>query len=683
MSESSGLIRLSSAALAAPPETNSGVTFIDLSPALETFNASGGAFTYVADAVSDSTRASQDFILGFGEDDGLVLSALPFTEIVLTVANYNATPGSLLLRQINQYTVVNYGGWLDDAFQMRVEAPLDRVRADIEREAPGLLSLSVPEWIQEGSQAVGTVFRDGPTTTTLTVSLASSDVTEAVVPETVTIPAGQNSARFVISALEDFEPDGDQSVIITAATAGASAASADLIVRDGNLGFTFINLTADQEVFVVGMGDTFVIDDPADSTRAAQDFIYGFYDEDAGRFVDLKLPGLSFDRIVYTVEDYNAMPTSILLRRIGEFTVVNHGGWAPGAFQLRIQGLDVVAAAIVSDFDSALTLSISPAAIPELGGVATATVTRNNPTDLPLTVFLSSSDVSEAAVPATVVIPAGEASATFDVAAVNDGVADGDQWVEFRAFAPGFGSGGAPAWLLVEDIAAPPVTTIVDLTAAQETLDAFAGPLAYRVDAASDSTRAAQDFILKFGEDDFLDLAGVPHGPIVQSVAAYNATPGSLLLRQIGAYTVLNHGGWRDDDFQLRVEAPLHRVRVIIERDVPGEATTLSTLVDGVARRGPIDVPGDDDWFRFNVAANKTYRFDLTPDGQSTAPLEDPFLRLYNAGGAEIAHNDDGGDGLNARLFHIATEDTVLFVSAGASSYGIGDYTLEVAPVDP
>ncbi len=53
----------------------------------------------------------------------------------------------------------------------------------------------------------------------LVVTLASSDTTEATVPATVTIPAGQASVSFPIAAVDDTIPDGTQAVTITA-TAG-------------------------------------------------------------------------------------------------------------------------------------------------------------------------------------------------------------------------------------------------------------------------------------------------------------------------------------------------------------------------------------------------------------------------------------------------------------------------------
>ena len=102
-----------------------------------------------------------------------------------------------------------------------------------------------------------------------------------------------------------------------------------------------------------------------------------------------------------------------------------------------------------------LTLSLSPGGFAEAAGpaAATGTVTRTGDTTDPLTVSLTSDDPSEAAVPATVTIPAGQAFATFPITAVNDAALDGHQPVRITAavLAPGttwtgpdptFGAGG-------------------------------------------------------------------------------------------------------------------------------------------------------------------------------------------------------------------------------------------------
>jgi hypothetical protein len=56
-------------------------------------------------------------------------------------------------------------------------------------------------------------------------------------------------------------------------------------------------------------------------------------------------------------------------------------------------------------------------------------------------IVLSSSDTSEATVPATVTIPAGQTNAAFDLTIIDDGVLDGTQTPTITASASGFANG--------------------------------------------------------------------------------------------------------------------------------------------------------------------------------------------------------------------------------------------------
>ena len=97
----------------------------------------------------------------------------------------------------------------------------------------------------------------------------------------------------------------------------------------------------------------------------------------------------------------------------------------------------------VTDYET-LSLSISPASMPERGGQVTATVTRSN-TDVEtaLMVLPSSSDTTEAGVPAMVTIPAGQVATTFVISAADDALLDGTQNVTIGVAASGYASGSA------------------------------------------------------------------------------------------------------------------------------------------------------------------------------------------------------------------------------------------------
>ena len=80
--------------------------------------------------------------------------------------------------------------------------------------------------------SVGSVTRSGSTAGALLVALSSSDTTEATVPASVTIPDGQASVNFDITAVNDNFPDGNKTATITATATGATPGTLELTVQD-------------------------------------------------------------------------------------------------------------------------------------------------------------------------------------------------------------------------------------------------------------------------------------------------------------------------------------------------------------------------------------------------------------------------------------------------------------------
>ncbi len=65
--------------------------------------------------------------------------------------------------------------------------------------------------------------------------MSSSDPTEATVPATVTIPAGQTSVSFTIDAIQNNVPEGLQDVQIFATATGLDTGLATLGITDVEL----------------------------------------------------------------------------------------------------------------------------------------------------------------------------------------------------------------------------------------------------------------------------------------------------------------------------------------------------------------------------------------------------------------------------------------------------------------
>jgi subtilisin-like proprotein convertase family protein len=80
--------------------------------------------------------------------------------------------------------------------------------------------------------ATGTVTIPAPLDADLIVTLTTSDPSEAAVPGSVTVIAGNTSAQFAVDAIDDTDPDGPQIVTLGAAADGYQAATFQVTVTD-------------------------------------------------------------------------------------------------------------------------------------------------------------------------------------------------------------------------------------------------------------------------------------------------------------------------------------------------------------------------------------------------------------------------------------------------------------------
>jgi alpha-tubulin suppressor-like RCC1 family protein/chitodextrinase len=112
-------------------------------------------------------------------------------------------------------TVTDNDGATDTAFTSAVIS-----------ETPNVLTLSVSilanSMSENGGSSEAIVMRSSGTSESLVVNLTSSDASEAMVPASITIPVGSDSATFTVTAIDDTVLDGSQTVTITAAAAGAN-----------------------------------------------------------------------------------------------------------------------------------------------------------------------------------------------------------------------------------------------------------------------------------------------------------------------------------------------------------------------------------------------------------------------------------------------------------------------------
>ncbi|MEZ6086978.1 MAG: hypothetical protein R3C05_02880 [Pirellulaceae bacterium] len=250
----------------------------------------------------------------------------------------------------------------------------------------------------------------------------ASDVGEANVPASVTIPGGSDRATFTITGVDDLIVDGVQSAEITVSAATFLAGSVNIDVTDDDLpaltlsidvgsisenGGTAIGTVTRNTDTTSALSVTLVGNDPTEAT------IIGTATILAGQ--------ASVTVNIDAVDDSIADGT-----RTVTFTA-SAVGHADG-----VGSVDVT-----DDEIKTLTLTIDDPELQEAGGRTQATISRNS-NEGELVVNLSSDDASEVSLPATVTILDGETSATLTINAIDDAVPDGLQRVNIIASASDF-----------------------------------------------------------------------------------------------------------------------------------------------------------------------------------------------------------------------------------------------------
>jgi hypothetical protein len=114
---------------------------------------------------------------------------------------------------------------------------------------------------------------------------------------------------------------------------------------------------------------------------------------------------------------------------------------------------------------------------------------------------------------------------------------------------------------------------------------------------------------------------------------------------------------------------------------ISGASNTRGRIAAGGAVDGVIDFTGDLDWYRIRLEAGRNYRIRLN-SAEGEGALPDPYLHLYDASGAEIAADDDGGGFPNAYLEFNAPTSGTYYLGAGAFADTTGRYRLSVQEGD-
>jgi len=303
--------------------------------------------------------------------------------------------------------------------------------------------------------ATATITTNDPSDTPLVVTLLSNTTGKLTVPATVTIPAGQTSVTVPLTVIQDYQIDGNANVTITATAAGFADGTAIINVVDTNLPTLSLSL-ADTSISQSAGANATMGTVTFSQTTVAPMIIFLTSDNTSAATVPSQI-----------LVDSGESSVSFPIAAVNDGLDQGDQSVTITAEIITIQGAYLASTktstslTVVNSNGPALTITLPQAAI-SAGGSELGTVTRNTSTTDPLVVTLASSDTTHATVPQTVTIPAGQASATFEINGIDDGLADGEQYSQISASAPGLATALVDIGVTTVDL---PDLTVSNVTA--------------------------------------------------------------------------------------------------------------------------------------------------------------------------------------------------------------------------
>lgn len=238
---------------------------------------------------------------------------------------------------------------------------------------------------------------------------------------TIVIPQGAASVDFVVSAVNDSVVSDNRDAVITV-TSGPLSANHPFTVREDDV--PTLNFTLESNQLAEGGGGFLVLLSRNTALLPALTV-----DLDASNPGQLKFPS----RVTFQPD------ATSLLFSLSALDDNAFDGSQAVLLSARSPGFIEASASLQIEDNETLSISASDAIISEKGGQTSLTVTRNvDNLDQPLTVNLISTDVGELPVPLNITIPAGRASTTVVVTAVDDQLLDGLQSLVVIASADGY-----------------------------------------------------------------------------------------------------------------------------------------------------------------------------------------------------------------------------------------------------
>ncbi|HMF11829.1 MAG TPA: tetratricopeptide repeat protein [Gemmataceae bacterium] len=127
--------------------------------------------------------------------------------------------------------------------------------------------------------------------------------------------------------------------------------------------------------------------------------------------------------------------------------------------------------------------------------------------------------------------------------------------------------------------------------------------------------------------------------------------------------------------YEATDKADAAKWRAIREKHEFTRVGSVQEVGAGLKLQGKLDAQTVVLVYEVKLSAGKTYIIDMVSPNQKAL---DPYLMLKDADGEHLAEDDDGGEGLNARIIFTSARDRVYRIHATSFNAGRGAFTLTV-----
>jgi uncharacterized repeat protein (TIGR01451 family) len=304
------------------------------------------------------------------------------------------------------------------------------------------LSLQVPHQAFKATPGLlgqGTVALPQPLATNLAVALSSSRTDLIAVPAGVIVPAGQTNASFAVTNLDDGLVEGPLAALVTATSPGFSAAS-DVVTNYDRPPVALSVVLPSSASETAGWVSTGQVQA---SAPVAANVTVWLSSSDTNR---VRVPDFAMIPAGQSSGAFGFAPLDNARIDGSEYVTISASvpGWTTGQGQVRITDNESTAITVTVPFQ----VNEGSGVLTNAGKVQIGGLLLTN-----LVVTLTNGLPALLQVPATVIIPAGQTSAWFDVTAPDDSLTNGNQTTLFTASASGFASGARWVTIVDNDVA--------------------------------------------------------------------------------------------------------------------------------------------------------------------------------------------------------------------------------------